>query len=158
PRVAAKPKFDLTMSAAPGQRPEGPPPLPGRLSLEPVVRTENTTAVTALATNPWSPLAAVAGQKQALLYNSQTLELLGVLPYPEGVPYVLKFSRSGDMLMAGGGHGAASGKVVVWNVKTGERVIEVGDELDAVLAADISADRTQIALGGPNRVVRIYST
>ena len=35
---------------------------------------------------------------------------------------------------------------------------EVGEELDVVLAADINEDHTRIALGGPGRVVRIYST
>lgn len=36
--------------------------------------------------------------------------------------------------------------------------MEIGNELDAVLAADISADHRFIALGGPQKVVRIYST
>ncbi len=153
-----KPKFDMSLKGAPTGKPEGPPPMPGRLNLQPVLHTERTTAVTALATSPWAPLVAVSGQQQVLLYHTQTLELLGTLPFPEGVPYVLKFSRTGDLLLAAGGRGGASGRAIVWNIKTGERVIEVGDELDAVLAADISADQTMIALGGPARVVRIYST
>ena len=37
-------------------------------------------------------------------------------------------------------------------------VAMVGDELDTVLAADISVDHSLIALGGPKRVVRVYST
>lgn len=158
PLVSKKPKMDFSLKSAPTGKPEGPPPMPERLSLAPVVHTATTSAVTALATSPWAPLAAVAGQKQVLLYNTQTLELLGVLPFPEGVPHVLKFSRSGGLLLAGGGQGGALGRVVVWNVKTGERVFEVGDELDVVLAADISADQSMIALGGPARVVRVYST
>ena len=139
-------------------RPEGPPPMPERLSIEPLVRTTRATAPRTVAVNPWSPLAAVPGQKQVLLYNTKTLELIGVLPFPEGMPEVLKFSRNGLLLLAGGGHGAASGRVVVWNVKTGERIFEVGDELDTVLGADISADQSLIALGGPSKMVRVYST
>src|SRR5260370_3225641 len=77
-----------------------------RLSLEPVVHTSHGNAVTALASSPWAPLMAVAGQRQVLLYHSDTLELLGVLPFPEGVPYVLKFSRNGSPLLAGGRPGA----------------------------------------------------
>ncbi len=80
--VIKKPKFDFALKGASSGKPQGPPPMPPRLSLEPVVHTSLTTAVTALATNPWSPLVAVAGQKQILLYNTKTLELLGVLPYP----------------------------------------------------------------------------
>jgi hypothetical protein len=46
----------------------------------------------------------------------------------------------------------------VWDVKSGDRVFEVGDELDAVLAADLRADHAQIALGGSGRVLRVYLT
>src|SRR5207245_3784602 len=153
-----KPKVDIALTSVVKGKPEGPPPMPKDLSLEPVVRTSRTNAVTALASSPWAPLVAVASQKQVLLYHSDTLELLGVLPFPEGLPYVLKFSRNGSLLLAGGGRGAKSGRAVVWSVQTGERIFEVGDESDAVLAADISADQTQIALGGPGKTVRIFST
>jgi len=157
PLVSRKPKFDLSLKSAPTGKPPTPP-LPGRLSLEPVVNTKQKTAVTALATSPWAPVVAVAGQKQVLLYHSQSLEPLGILPFPEGFPQVLKFSRNGSLLLAGGGRGASRGKTVVWDIKTGRRVLDVGDELDSVLAADISSDHSLIALGGPNKVVRIYST
>lgn len=156
--VIKKPKFDFALKGASSGKPQGPPPMPPRMSLEPIVHTSLSTAVTALATNPWSPLAAVAGQKQILLYNTKTLELLGVLPFPEGVAQVLKFSRNGSLLLAGGGHAAASGRVVVWDVKTGKRLFEVGDELDSVLCADISSDQRFIALGSPSKVIRVYST
>jgi len=156
--VIKKPKFDFALKGASSGKPQGPPPMPPRLSLEPVVHTSLGTAVTALATNPWSPLAAVSGQKQVLLYNTKTQELVGVLPFPEGVPQVLKFSRNGSLLLAGGGHAAASGRVVVWDVRTGKRLFEVGDELDTVLCADISSDQRYIALGSPSKVIRVYST
>ncbi len=157
-KMSSKPKFDLSLKAAPTGKPEGPPPMPEKLSLQPIVHTDHSNAATALATSPWAPLAAVGGQKQVLLYHTQTLELLGVLQFPEGNPKVLKFSRNGSLLLAGGGHGAAKGMVVVWDVKTGERIFQVGDELDSVLGADISADQTMIALGGPGKVVRVYAT
>ena len=155
--ASKKPKMDFAIKGGAG-RPEGPPPMPERLSIEPLIHTARATAPRTVAVNPWSPLAAVPGQKQVLLYNTKTLELLGVLPFPEGIPEVLKFSRNGLLLLAGGGHGAASGKVIVWNVRTGERMFEIGDELDAVLGADISADQSLIALGGPSKIVRVFST
>ena len=150
-------KFDFTLKDAPNDRPKVLP-VPTRLSLQPDVRTKLTTAITALATSPWVPLAAVAGQKQVLLYNTQSLELVGVLPYPEGIPHVLKFSRNGSLLLAGGGRGAYQGLVIVWDVKTGQRVFEVGNEIDTVLGADISADQSLIALGSTAKVIRVYST
>jgi hypothetical protein len=156
-RLKKRATFDLALQSAPTERP-AVAPMPPRLSLEPLTRTTTTTAVSAMATSPWSPLAAIASQQQVLLYNTQTLQLVGTLPFPEGIPQVLKFSRNGSLLLAGGGQGGASGKCIVWNIHTGERVFEIGDELDTVLAADISSDQTLIALGGPKRVVRIYST
>lgn len=125
---------------------------------DPIIQSPTRNAVTALACSPWAPLAAISGHRQITLYHTQTFEVLGVLPFPEGQPQILKFSRNGAMLMAGGGRGGASGKVVVYDVKTGERKAEVGDEYDSVLAADISADLTMVALGGPKKMIRVYST
>ncbi len=139
-------------------RPSGPPPIPEMYLGEPVTISERGNAVTALAVNPWSSVAAVSGFQQVSLYDTNTFELLGVLPFPEGTPHIAKFSRNGAMLLVGGGRGGASGRVVVFDVRTGARMMEVGDEYDSVLAADISPDLTQIALGGPKRMLRVYST
>jgi hypothetical protein len=158
-KIVNKPKLEIALSSISKGKPDGPPPMPSaRLSLEPMVRSARANAITALAASPWAPLVAVAGQKQVLLYHSDTLDLVGVLPFPEGIAHVLKFSRNGSLLLAGGGRGAKSGKVVVWSVASGERIFTVGDETDVVLAADISADQTQIALGGPSKMIRIFST
>ncbi|MGD9634741.1 MAG: c-type cytochrome domain-containing protein [Pirellulales bacterium] len=156
---AKKPKARklAAVEVAPGAKPDVIP-LPPRMVLEPSFPTQHAPMARSLATSPWAPLVAIAGQRQVLLYDTKTLELVGVFPFPEGQPNVVRFSSDGALLLAGGGHPAASGKVVVWDVATGERVFEVGDELDAVLAADISADHSQVALGGPQRVVRVYST
>jgi hypothetical protein len=157
--VPSAPKVDFTLPAVVKGRPAGPPPMPPKsLSLEPIARAARDKAVTALASSPWAPLVSVGGHKQVLLYHSDTLELLRVLPFPEGTPNVLKFSRNGSLLLAGGGRAGKSGRVVVWSVAKGERLMTIGDESDSVLAADISPDQTQIALGGPGKVVRVYST
>lgn len=139
-------------------RPDGPPPMPGELPLEPVVRTRVPNALTALAASPWAPLVAIGGQKQIALYNTETLELLGVLPFPEGFPEIIRFSRNGQLLLTGGGLGGKSGKVALWDIKTGERIGVVGNEMDQVLAADLSADQQYVAIGGPNKLVKIYAT
>ncbi|MBM4058083.1 MAG: WD40 repeat domain-containing protein [Planctomycetes bacterium] len=70
----------------------------------------------------------------------------------------LRFSRSGRLLVVGGGIAAQSGRVVVWDVATAARLFEGGNEFDEVLAADISADQRVIALGGPAKVVRLIRT
>lgn len=153
----SKPAFDLAAGANPNVRPESTP-LPPRLAIEPELVTQRPSNPTAIAVNPWSPVAAVASSKQILLYNTANLSLLGILPYPEGQIYQLKFSRNGSLLIAGGGRDGASGNVVGWNFRTGDRIFEIGDEIDAVMAADISTDHTMIALGGSSKLIRVYST
>ena len=140
------------------ERPAGPPPMPGDLPLEPFVRTVRANALTALGASPWAPLVAVGGQRQIILYNTETLEALGILPFPEGFPAIIRFSRNGELLLTGGGLGGKSGKVVLWDVKTGARIATIGNEVDQVLAADLTADQQFVALGGPNKLVKIYST
>ncbi len=156
--AASKPKVDLTLNVSAVGKPDGPPPMPADLLLEPKVRTEKTSVMVGLANSPWAPLVALGGQHQVLLYNTDTLELAGVLPFPEGYPMDIKFSRNGKLVLAGGGHAAKLGLVTVWDVTNGERIITVGDEYDSVLAADISGDQKWIALGGPSKLVKIYST
>lgn len=156
--VSAKPKVDLTLKVSDAGKPAGPPPMPKELSLEPVVHTKRATAAGALAASPWAPLVAVAGQKQVLLFNSTNQALLGVLPFNEGQPLDVRFSRSGKVLVAAGGHGAKAGSVVLWNVETGERIASIGKEYDAVLTADLSPDQSRVAIGGTDRLVKIFST
>lgn len=155
--MSGKPKANIALVAAAGQ-PTGPVVLPKDLLLEPVLHLERGYAVSCIATSPWAPVIAIAAPKQVLLYNSDSLELLGVLAFPEGFPQVLKFSRNGSLLLVGGGRGGQMGLAALYDVATGERILTVGDEYDAVLAADISSDQQQIALGGPGKLVRVYST
>jgi len=160
PVAKAKPKFEFKLDPAALGKPVGPPAMPEKLATEPAVVSARPGAVTAMATSPWAPLVAIAGHKQVVLYRTDNQQLVGVWPFPEGTIHVLKFSRSGALLLAGGGRGGQSGLAVAWDVKTGARVFEVGKEkeYDAVMAADISPDHGQVALGGPGRVVRVYST
>ncbi len=139
------------------EKPQGPIAMPANGLLEPFVHTARRGAVPSVAASPWAPLVALAGQKQVLLYNTNSLQLAGVLPFPEGFPAIVRFSHNGSLVIAGGGIGAKLGHVVIWDVVTGRRIAEVGDEFDTVLAADISPDQSLIALGGPSRLVKIFS-
>lgn len=154
----AKPKFEFKLDAAAMGKPSGQPAMPEGVSTEPFTPQAKRGAVVAMAASPWAPLVALAGHKQVLLYRTTDYHLVGVLPFPEGLIYSLRFSRNGDLLLAGGGRGGQSGLTVAWNVKKGTRVFEVGKEYDIVLAADISPDHGLVALGGPSKVVRVYNT
>jgi WD40 repeat protein/mono/diheme cytochrome c family protein len=114
--------------------------------------------VTALAASPWAPLFARAVRDAVELRHADNGLLLGTLSFPEGIPFVLRFSRDGSRLMAAGGNAVSSGKVVLFDVRTGTRVAELGDENDAVLAADWSPDGKWVALGGSGRTVKVFAT
>jgi WD40 repeat protein len=139
------------------EKPAGPAAMPANGVLEPFIHTIRAGAVPSVAASPWAPLVALAGQKQVLLYNTDTLDLAAVLPFPEGFPQIVRFSHNGSLLIAGGGVGAKLGHVVIWDVITGKRIAEVGDEFDTVIAADISPDQSLVALGGPSRLVKIFN-
>jgi Planctomycete cytochrome C/WD domain, G-beta repeat len=138
-------------------RPAGPPAMPDALPPLNLPEPARANPVTALAASPWAPLIAFAGHERIYLYNLETRAPAGELPFPEGIPYSLRFSRNGDMLLAAGGRGVQSGKAVLYDVRTGKRLAAVGDERDIVLAADVSPDAKWIALGGPGKVVRVFS-
>jgi WD40 repeat protein len=156
--AAARPALDLTLKPGASAKPEGPPPMPLDLPFQAVIRASRGNAITGLASSPWAPLIAVAGQKQVLLFHSETFALLGVLPFAEGQPVDLKFSRNGKLLIASGGRGAQSGRVVLWDVVTGKPLTTLGQEYDTILAADIRPDQSQVACGGPSRLVKVFAT
>ena len=156
PAQVAANKVDVAVVSL--TKPDGPPPMPGDMPLEPFVKSRANNAIIAMAASPWAPLVAIGGQKQVLLYNTETLDRVGVLAFPEGYANVLRFSRNAKLLIAGGGLGGKIGKVVMWDVATGERIGVIGNEADAVLAADISPDQQFVALGGANKQVKIFST
>ena len=156
--AAARPAVDLAVKVTTLGKPDGPPTMPGNLPQEPVLRPQRGSAVVGLASSPWAPVLAVGAPKQILLFHAETLKLLGALPFPEGQPVDLKFSRNGKLLIAGGGHGGKSGKVALWDLANGQRLATIGNEYDAILASDISPDQAEVALGGPGRLVKIFST
>jgi WD40 repeat protein len=138
-------------------KPQGPAAMPLSLPEITLAETVKPHPVTALAASPWAPLLAVAGHERIYLYDLATRKPTGEIAFPEGVPYVLRFSRDGATLLAAGGKSVQSGKAVLFDVKTGERLGVVGQEMDIVLAADISPDGKLIAIGGPGKIVKVFN-
>ena len=156
-KKSSKPKVDMAVVVTSG-KPSGPIAKPENVLLEPVVVTPRSTAVTAMAASPWTSLVAFAAPKQVLLYDTETRQLAGIFPYTEGYARSLSFSRNGSLLVMGGGRGGKMGHAVVWDVKTGKRVVEVGKEFDQVMSADISPDQKMVVIGSPSKKVKVYDT
>lgn len=155
-RKPTKPKFDTSIASAADQKPDGPPPLPQDVLLEPPVLASRASSVHAMAASPWAPLLAITGQKQVLLFDTNTLELAGVLPFPEGDPVALAFTPNARYLIVGGGVPGKSGVTVTFDVVTGERMLVAGKEFDSVLAADLKPDLSMVATGSPSRLIKVW--
>ena len=155
----AKPKPNAAaLGVVSATRPEGAPPMPLTMLKQTPFFTPRAATISALAASPWSPLIAVGGQMQVALYHSETGKLLGIIPFPEGEPQSITFSRDGRLILIGGGRHSAFGCAVLHDIATGNRIAKVGDELDIVLAADISDDNQLIAMAGPQKIVRVFET
>lgn len=157
-RKASKPKFETTLRSDPATKPDGPPPMPEHLLLEPPVVTPRAAAIHALACSPWAPLLAATGQNQVLLYHTESLELVGILPFPEGDPVSLAFTPDGRYLIVGGGVPGKSGVTITFDVIHGTRQLTVAKEFDSILAADIRPGFDIVATGGPSRLLKIWNT
>lgn len=137
--------------------PKGQVILPEHLSIKPFIVTKKANAITAMAQSPYSPLLAVGGYKQVLLYNTDNMTLSGILPFDEGQIYDVKFSRDGSIVMAAGGINGKSGNVVLWNVKSGKRLTALSPDFDTTLTADLSSDRKYLVTGSSDKLVKIFS-
>ncbi|TAE73540.1 MAG: hypothetical protein EAZ84_12655 [Verrucomicrobia bacterium] len=155
-RKPTKPKFDTALKSDPGAKPEGPPPMPAHLLLEPPVLAPRAAAVHAIAASPWAPLLAVTGQRQVLLFDTNSLELVGILPFPEGDPISLAFTPNARYLIVGGGIPGKSGLTVTFDVVSGERMLTAAKEFDSVLAADLKPDLSLVASGSPSKLVKLW--
>lgn len=153
--AAKKAGPDLGFTAKAG-KPDGPPAMPEWLPIEPARTVARQGPVVALAASPWAPVLAIGGERQIQFVRLEDAMPLGTLDFPEGGPYVLRFSSDGRWLLAAGGIGAKSGRVVVFEVTTGRRRVEIGRESDVVLAADASPDLSRFVLGGSSRKVKLY--
>jgi hypothetical protein len=132
---------------------DGASPLPARVDVTPLSRP---TAVTALAVDPTSARVAVSGQRQIVLCTLPDHQPLHAFPFPEGEVHDLTFSRDGRWLAAAGGLPGSQGVVVVIDVESGERILTLPEQKDAVLSVSLSEDRTWLAWGGPTRTVKLY--
>ena len=155
-RKPTKPKFDTALTSAPDAKPDGPPPMPEHVLLEPPQLAPRAASVHAIASSPWAPLLAVTGQRQVLLFDTNSFELTGILPFPEGDPVSLAFTPNARYLVVGGGVPGKSGVTVTFDVVNGERMLVAAKEFDSVLAADLTPDLTRVATGSPSRLIKLW--
>jgi hypothetical protein len=129
-------------------------PLPLVEAVRPLTRA---SAITAMELRPRTSLLAVSGDQQIAILDYLTRTPLKAFPFPEGEVFSLRFSPDGELLVAGGGVSGAEGVVVVFEVETGKRILEIKEEGDAVLTADLSPTKDRLAWGGSDKTIKLYS-
>lgn len=136
----------------------GPPSVPEKLPAVERPATTRPFPVLALAASPRAAVAAASGYGVVEFFDPATRQPLGTLPFAEGEPLAIRFSRSGRRLLVAGGLPVQSGIAAVYDVATGKRLAAVGAEPDAVQTADLSPDERMIAIGCTSRLVKVFST
>ena len=111
PRTPTGPSLDYVASGL--NKPAGPPAMPESIEALALPETARANPVTALAASPWAPVAAIAGHDRIYLFDTAKQAAIGELPFPEGIPYCLRFSRDGATLLAAGGKPVQAGRVVL---------------------------------------------
>ncbi len=121
----------------------------------PVRSLPQLTAIKAMDAHPSKNLIAIAGLRQAVLIEPTSSNFLGALDV-DGNVTALRFSRDGKLLLVGTSQPAISGTVIAFDIESGERLWQVGDETDSILGMDLSIDGKTLAVGGPTKTVRLY--
>ena len=137
---------------------DGPAPMPENLPAVPAIELNRPFPVLAVAASPRGELAAIANYERIDFINTATRTVIGSVPFPEGEPHVLRFNSPGTVLLAAGGRPVQHGAAVLYDVKTGNRLAEIANETDTVIAADISPDEKFVAVGGSGRTIKVFST
>ena len=132
--------------------------LPTNYPIVAIPTTARPFPVLSLSASPRAPLIAKSNYGGIDLLAPKDGRILGTLPFPEGEPLALAFSRSGRILLAAGGKPVRNGSAVLYDVASGKRLASVADETDAILAADISPDERFVAIGCTSRLIKVYST
>lgn len=122
------------------------------------IKTNRPFPILGLAASPKASVVAASQYGSIALLDPKNLQSIGIVPFAEGEPLVLSFSRSGRLLLAAGGKPVRQGSAALYDVVTGKRLASVGDEPDTLQAADLSPDERFIAVGCTSRLVKIFST
>ncbi len=132
------------------------PSTPTVMATKPTPPTQESTAVTSGKKLPvpvsiaWLPTGSLARPLSGAIS-------LGSATIPFGEPEIRVIRSSGDWLLVAGGEGGKSGKAVLHKGTPPIATRDFGEEFDTILAADIHPASGRIVIGGPSRIVKVFS-
>ncbi|HBE68947.1 MAG TPA: hypothetical protein DDW52_12435 [Planctomycetaceae bacterium] len=125
---------------------------------EPVKGLLQPTALAAVAASKSGKSVAFSGNNQVVLLDSETGVFKHALQIPEQDITQLNFSANGKQLYVGGGSAGLNGSVYAFDLQSGRQLFKIADESDSILALDVSSDGKLVALGGPPKLLKVFST
>lgn len=124
-----------------------------------VPRIETSTdvmmPVTAIATSPDGNVRAIARHGNLEIRTSHS-EVVATIKDGIGKVNAVEFSRDGKRLLIASGLGGAYGQAIVFDVASGDQVIELLGHRDMLYAATFSPDESIIATAGYDRQIILW--
>lgn len=114
-------------------------------------------AVRAIAVDPFTGRVYV-GKKGAVAVFEKDGRSSAAWEFAAGTVQTLELSRDGDRLLAAGGVPGVRGGAALYDTATGAIVRRFGEGDDMLYAAAISPGQSLVAVGGEDRLVRVFLT
>jgi len=122
------------------------------------LKGEPNVPINAVAVSPNNELIAAGAYGEVVVYDRKELKpILSLSGIPGAVNSVV-FSADGQWIITGAGETGVSGNVRVYNVADGALLQELKGHRDAVYSVAISKDKKQIASGGYDKQIVLWST
>lgn len=121
------------------------------------LKGEPTVPINAVAVSPDNNLIAAGSYGEVIVYDRKELKPQLSLDGIPGAVNSVVFSADGQWLVTGAGETGVSGNVRVYNVADGVLLKELTGHRDAVYSVAVSSDKKQIASGGYDKQIILWS-
>jgi WD40 repeat protein len=115
-----------------------------------------TTPVVACAFSPDGSLLAVGHQGSVVVLSAADGAERRTLSVKIARVTALAFARDGNLLAVAGGVPGVSGKVILWDIKQGASVAEIGGFEDLVTSVAFAAGDRRLAIASADKSARVY--
>ncbi len=114
-------------------------------------------SVHALSFSPDGTLLAIVGRHEILFHHADGSGIVARLIADSPRLESIAFSRDGNLLVASGGAVSEFGEIQIWDTATRQMQCSIKASNDAFYGISISPDNRQVAVGGADKLVRVFN-
>lgn len=122
------------------------------------LKGQPTVPINAVAVSPDNRLIAAGSYGEVVVYDREDSKPLLKLDGIPGAVNSVTFSEDGQWLVTGAGETGVSGNVRAYRTDDGTMLYELKGHRDSVYSVAVSADKKQIASGGYDKQIILWST